>query len=55
VAILHDLNEEATQKSAALSQRRNCSNDKNEGGFIRDVPLPERLLPRQNRNQVQAA
>jgi hypothetical protein len=62
LAILHDLNKNRRKKPPSLSQAaakantKTNLNDKNEGGFIRDVPLPERLLrTQQEQARVQAA
>lgn len=56
LAILHDLNKKRRKKPPSLSPAAKAPNDKNEGGFIRDVPLPERLLrTQQEQAKVQAA
>lgn len=47
LAILHDLNKKRRKKPPSLSPIAKLPNDKNEGGFIRDVPLPARLLKTQ--------
>jgi hypothetical protein len=56
LAILHDLNKKRRKKPPSLSPAAKAPNDQNEGGFIRDVPLPERLLrTQQEQAKVQAA
>jgi hypothetical protein len=56
LAILHDLNKKRRKRPPSLSPAAKLPNDKNEGGFIRDVPLPERLLrTQQEQAKVQAA
>jgi hypothetical protein len=58
LAVLHDLNKKRRKKPppAAGTASKKTSNDKNQGGFLRDVPLPERLLrTQQQQAKLQAA
>jgi hypothetical protein len=54
LAVLHDLNKKRRKKPPPAAAKLQA--DKNQGGFLRDVPLPERLLrTQQQQAKLQAA
>lgn len=48
LAILHDLNKASKKKRKGLRVEQQPKVDKSAGGFLKDVPLPERLLRTQH-------
>jgi len=56
LAILHDLNKKRRKRASPAVASKKGITDKNEGGFMRDIPLPERLLRTQHQQaQLQAS